>query len=199
MKVFCLVPELRANGARLNFKISFRSAVLVCFTKRENFKNFKECEEAVNLPLEARIANRAVDVRSLGFEACIKAADREAVSARRASSACRGAKTARTTPIDTAASKNISNFAAPKHCADRKNFKIFASGKIKFATHGEPKFKMRSMIKFTARRGLKFEPCGTAAREFAMRDKILSSSSRENCVSFKILPPRGAEKKQNEI
>ena len=199
MKVFCFVTNPHINGAGLNFKSKLRPAALVSFTKRENFKNFKECEGAVNLPLKARATNRAVGARPQGFEACAKAANREAVSARHAGSACRGAKTARMTPIDTAASKNISNFAAPKHCADRKNFKIFASDEIKFATHGEPKFKMRSMIKFTARRGLKFEPCGTAAREFAMRDKILSSSSRENCVSFKILPPRGAEKKQNEI
>ena len=156
MKVFCLVPNLHANGAGLNFKSKLRPAALACFTKRENFKNFKEREEAVNLPLEARIANRALGAVSSGFEAHSKMANREAVSARRASSACRGAKTARMTPIDTAASKNISNFAAPKHCADRKNFKIFASDEIKFATHGEPKFKMRSMIKFTARRGLKF-------------------------------------------
>ena len=186
MKVFCLVPELRANGARLNFKISFRSAVLVCFTKRENFKNFKECEEAVNLPLEARIANRAVDVRSLGFEACVKAADREAVSVRRASSACRGAKTARTTPIDTAASKNISNFAAPKHCADRKNFKIFASDEIKFTTSGEPKFTMRGMVKFAACSWLKFEPRSTATYDFALCDKILNPRPLKSCTSFKI-------------
>ena len=95
--------------------------------------------------------------------------------------------------------ENFKNLAPHKHCADRKNFKIFASDEIEFTTHGEPKFKMRSMVKFAVRRRLKFEPCGTAAREFAMRDKILSSSSRENCVSFKILPLRGAEKKQNEI
>ena len=150
------------------------------------------------MPLEARIANRAVNVRSLGFEACVKAVDREAVSARRAGSVCRGAKTAGAMPIDAAASENISNFAAREYCADRKNFKIFASDEIKFVTHGEQKFTMRGMAKFTAR-SLKFEPCGTTARDFAMRDKILNSSSRKNCVRFKILPPRGAEKKQNEI
>ena len=199
MKVFCLAPNPHSNGAGLNFKSKLRPAVLVCFTRRKNFKNFKECEEAVNFPLEARIANRALGAISSGFEAHSKMANQEAVSARRASSACRGAKTARTTPIDAAASKNISNFAVREHCADRKNFKTFASEEIKFAMHGEPKLAMRGMVKFAARRRLKFEPCGTAAREFAMRDKILSSSSRENCVSFKILPRRGAEKKQNEI
>ena len=77
MKVFCSVPKLRANGARLKFKNNLRPAAFVSFTKRENFKNFKEYEEVVNLPLEARITNRAVDVRSLGFEACVKAVDRE--------------------------------------------------------------------------------------------------------------------------
>ena len=146
------------------------------------------------MPLEARIANRAVDVRSLGSKACVKAVDREAVSTRRTGYTCSGAKTARTMPIDTAASKNISNFAPLKHCADRKNFKIFASGKIKFATHGERKFTMRSMAKFAAC-SLKFEPCSTAARAFAMRDKILNSSSRKNCASFKISPPRGEKTK----
>ena len=139
------------------------------------------------MPLEARIANRAVDVRSPSFEACIKAADREAVSARRASSACRGAKTVRTTPIDAAASKNISNFAAREHCTDRKNFKIFASDEIKFAT--------RSMAKFTARRRLKFEPYGTAARDFALRDKILNPKPRKSCVSFEISSRRGEKAK----
>ena len=187
MKIFYSAPNLHANGARLKFKNNLRPAAFVSFSKRENFKNFNECEEAVNLPLEARIANRAVDVRSPSFEACVKAADREAVSARRAGSACRGAKTARTTPIDTAASKNISNFAAPKHCTDRKNFKIFASGKIKFATY--------SMVKFAARRGLKFEPCDAAARGFALRDKILSSRPCKNCASFKISSPRGEKAK----
>lgn len=95
--------------------------------------------------------------------------------------------------------ENFKNFAAREHCADRKNFKIFSSDEIKFTTSAEPKFTMRSMVKFAAQRELKFDPHDAAAREFAMRDKILSSSSRENCVSFKILPPRGAEKKQNEI
>ena len=190
MKVFCLAPNPHSNGVGLNFKSNLRSAVLACFMKRENFKNFKECEAAVNLPLEARIANRAVDVRSLGSKACVKAANREAVSARRAGYTCRGAKTAGAMPIDAAVSKNISNFAALKHCADMKNFKIFASGKIKFAMHSELKFATRSMAKFAARRGLKFEPCGTAARDFAMRDKILSSSSCKNCMSFKISPLR---------
>ena len=195
MKVFCLAPNPHSNGAGLNFKSNLRPAALACFTKCENFKNFKECEEAVNLPLEASIANRAAAARSLGSKAYVKAADREAVSARRAGYTCRGAKTASAMPIDTAASKNISNFAALKHCADRKNFKISASGKIKFATHGEPKFTMRSMVKFAARRGLKFEPCGTAARDFAMRDKILNSSSRKNCVSSKISSRRGEKTK----
>ena len=193
MKVFCLAPKPHANGAGLNFKSNLRPAALVSFTKRENFKNFAAHEQV------AKTINRAVDVRSLGSKTRVKADDREAISARRASSACRGAKTARTTPIDAAASKNISNFAAREHCADRKNFKIFASDEIKFATHGELKFATRSMVKFTARRRLKFEPCSTATRDFAMRDKILNSSSRKNCVSFKISPPRGAEKKQNEI
>ncbi len=199
MKVFYLVPELRASGAELNFKSNLHPAALACFTSRENFKNFAVRERTSNLTAEARAANRAVGAVSSGFEAHSKMANREAVSTRRADSACRGAKTASTMPIDAGASKNISNFAALKHCADRKNFKIFASGKIKFTTHGEPKFTMRSMAKFAARRGLKFEPCGAAARNFAMRDKIFSSSSRKNCVSFKISPPRGAEKKQNEI
>ena len=195
MKVFCWVPNPHANGAGLNFKSDFRPAALVCFTKCENFKNFKECEEAVNLLLEARIANRAVNVRSLGFKARAKAADREAISARRAGSGCPGAKTAGTMPIDVVgASKNISNFAPLKHCADRKNFKIFASDEIKFATRSEPKPTTRSMAKFVAC-SLKFEPCGTAARDFAMRDKILNSNSRKNCVSFKISPPRGEKTK----
>ena len=104
-------------------------------------------------------------------------------------------KTSSAMSAGAAASKNISNFAPLKHCADRKNFKIFASGKIKFATHGERKFTMRSMAKFAARRGLKFEPCDTAARDFAMRDKILSSRLRKNCVSSKISSRRGEKKK----
>lgn len=194
MKVFCLVPNPHANGAGLNFKSNLRPAGLACFMKRENFKNFKECKEAVNLPLEARIANRAVGAVSSGFEAHSKMANREAVSARRAGSACRGAKTASAIPIDAAASKNISNLTPLKHCADRKNFKIFASGKIKFATRSEPKPAMRSMAKFAAC-SLKFEPYSTAARGFTTRDKILNSSSRKNCVSFKISPPRGEKTK----
>ena len=195
MKVFCLAPNPHANGVGLNFKSCFRPAALACFTKRENFKNFKECEEAVNLPLEARIANRAAVVRSLGSKACVKAADREAVSARRAGYTCRGAKTAGAMPIGAAVSKNISNLAPLKHCADRKNFKIFASDEIKFAMHGELKFTIRSMAKFAARCGLKFEPCGTATRDFAMRNKISNSSSRKNCVSFKISSRRGEKTK----
>ena len=91
--------------------------------------------------------------------------------------------------------ENFKNFAAREHCADRKNFKIFASDDIKFATHGEPKFTTRSIAKFTARRGLKFEPCGTATRGFTTRDKILSSSSRKNCASFKISSRRGEKAK----
>jgi len=169
--------------------------MLARFTKRENFKNFVAHEQAA----KAKVTNRAVDARSLGSKAYVKGEDRKAVSARRASSACRGAKTACTMPIDAAASNNISNFAPREHCADRKNFKIFASDEIKFTTHGELKFATRGMAKFTARRGLKFEPCGTATRGFTTRDKILSSSSRKNCVRFKISPPRDAEKRQNEI
>lgn len=195
MKNFCLVPNLHANGAGLNFKSSLRPAALACFTRRDNFKNFKECEEEVNLPLEARIANRAVGAVSSDFESRAKVANREAVSARRAGSACRGAKTVSAMSIDAAASKNILNLAPLKHCANRKNFKIFASNEIKFATHGEPKFTMRSMAKIAARRRLKFEPCSTAARDFAMRDKILNSSSRKNCASFKISSRRGEETK----
>ncbi len=91
--------------------------------------------------------------------------------------------------------ENFKNFAAPKRCADRKNFKIFASGEIKFVTHGEPKFKMRSMVKFAAWRRLKFEPCSTAARDFAMRDKILNSSSRKSCVNSRISSRRGEKAK----
>ena len=187
MKVFCFVTNPHANGARLNFKSNLRPTALVSFTKRENFKNFVAYEQAAR----AKATNRAAAVRSLGSKACVKAADREAVSARRAGYTCRGAKTASTMPIDAVASKNISNFAALKHCADRKNFKIFASDEIKFAMHGEQKFTMRSMAKFEARCGLKFKPCGTAARDFAMRDKILNSRLRKNCASFKISPPRG--------
>ena len=189
MKNFCLVPNLHANGVGLNFKSGFRPAALISFTRRENFKNFMAHEQV------AKAINRAVDVRSLDSKACVKTADREAVSARHAGYTCRGAKTARTMPIYAAVSKNISNFAALKHCANRKNFKIFASGKIKFATHGEPKFKMRSMIKFTARRGLKFEPCGTAARGFALCDRILNPRPLKSCASFKISSRRGEKAK----
>lgn len=185
MKVFCLVPNPHANGAGLNFKSNLRPAALISFTRRENFKNFVAHEQA------AKATNRAVGARSQVFEARAKAVDREAISARRAGSACRSAKTAGAMPIDAAASKNISNLTPLKHCADRKNFKIFASDEIKFATRSEPKPATRSMAKFAARRGLKFEPCSTAARDFAMRDKILSSRLRKNCVSFKISPPRG--------
>ena len=195
MKVFCSVPELRANGAGLNFKSNLRPAALISFTRRENFKNFVAHEQAVNLPLEARVANRAAAVRSLGFKACAKAANREAVSAKRAGPTCRDAKTVRTTPIDAAASKNISNFAAREHCADRKNFKIFASDEIKFATHGEPKFKMRSIAKFTACSWLKFEPRSTAARDFTLYDKILSSRPHKSRASFKISLQRGEKVK----
>ena len=195
MKVFCWVPNPHANGAGLNFKSNLRPAALACFMKRENFKIFKECEEAVNLPLEARIANRAVGAVSSGFEAHSKMANQEAVSARRAGSACRGAKTASAMPINAAVSKNISNFAPLKYCADRKNFKIFASDEIKFATRSEQKFTMRSMAKFAARRGLKFEPCGTATRNFAIRDKILNSSSLKNYVGSKISSRRGEKAK----
>ena len=189
MKVFCLAPKPHANGTGLNFKRNLRPAALACFTKRENFKNFIAHEQA------AKATNRAVGARSQVFEARAKAEDLEAVSARHAGSACRDAKTASAMPIDAAASKNISNFAALKHCADRKNFKIFASDEIKFATHGEPKFTMRSMAKFAARCRLKFEPCSTAARGFTKRDKILNSSSRKNCVSFKISSRRGEKTK----
>ena len=90
--------------------------------------------------------------------------------------------------------ENFKNFAAREHCADRKNFKIFTSGKIKFATHGELKFAMRSMVKFTAY-SVKFEPRSTAARDFALRDKILSSRPRKSCASFKISSRRGEKTK----
>lgn len=191
MKVFCLVPNPHANGTGLNFKSNLRPAALVSFTKRENFKNFVAHEQAAR----AKAINRAVDVRSLGFKACAKAANREAVSAKRAGPTCRDAKTARTTPIGAAVSKNISNLAPLKHCADRKNFKIFASDEIKFTTRSEPKPATHSMAKFAARRRLKFEPCSTAARDLAMRDKILSSRLRKNCASFKISPLRGEKTK----
>ena len=191
MKVFYLAPNPHSNGAGLNFKSNLRPAALACFTKRENFKNFVAHEQAAR----AKAINRAVDVRSLGFKACAKAANREAVSARHAGPTCRDAKTARTTPIGAAVSKNISNLAPLKHCADMKNFKIFASDEIKFTTRSEPKPATHSMAKFAARRRLKFEPCSTAARDLAMRDKILNSSSRKNCASFKISPPRGEKTK----
>lgn len=188
MKVFCWVPNLHSNGAGLNFKSNLRPAALISFTRRENFKNFVAHEQAT------KATNRAAAARSLGSKACVKTADREAVSARRAGYTCRGAKTASAISIDAIVSKNISNFAALKHCADRKNFKISASGKIKFATYGELKFVMRSMAKFAAC-SLEFEPCSTAARDFAMRDKILNSSSRKNCASFKISSRRGEKTK----
>lgn len=194
MKVFCLVLNPHANGARLNFKSKLRPAMLARFTKRENFKNFKECEGAVNLPLKARVANRAVGAVSSGFEAHSKMANREAVSARRAGSVCRGAKTAGAMPIDAAASENISNFAAREYCADRKNFKIFASDEIKFATHGELKFATRSMAKFTAC-SVKFEPRSTAARDFALCDRILNPRPRKSRASFKISSRRGEKAK----
>ena len=185
MKVFCFVTNPHANGARLNFKSNLRPAALISFTRRENFKNFVAHEQA------AKATNRAVGARSQVFEARVKAADREAVSARRVSSTCRGAKTASAIPIDAAASKNISNLAPLKHCADRKNFKIFASDEIKFTTHGELKFTMRGMVKFTACSWLKFEPCGTAARGFALCDRILNPRPLKSCTSFKISSRRG--------
>ena len=61
--------------------------------------------------------------------------------------------------------ENFKNFAAREHCADRKNFKIFASDEIKFATHGELKFATRSMVKFTACSWLKFEPRGAERKQ----------------------------------
>ena len=195
MKVFCLAPNPRENGVELNFKSILRPASLVSFTKRENFKNFVVRERTSNLTAEARAANRAVDARPQGFEARAKVEDRKAVSARRAGSACRDAKTASAISIDAVASKNISNFAPLKHCADMKNFKIFASGKIKFATRSEPKFTIRSMAKFVARRGLKFEPCGTAARGFALCDRILNPRPLKSCASFKISSRRGEKAK----
>ena len=194
MKVFCFVTNPHINGAGLNFKSKLRPAALVSFTKRENFKNFKECEGAVNLPLKARVANRAVGAVSSGFEAHSKMANREAVSARRAGSVCRGAKTAGAMPIDAAASENISNFAVREHCADRKNFKIFASGEIKFATHGEPKPAMYSMAKFTAC-SVKFELRSTATRDFALCDRILNPRPLKSCTSFKISSWRGEKVK----
>ena len=190
MKVFCWVSNPHSNGAGLNFKSNLRPAALACFTKRENFKNFVAHEQAAR----AKAINRAADVRSLGSKACVKTANQEAVSARHAGYTCRDAKTASAMSIDARASENISNLAPLKHCADRKNFKIFASDEIKFTTYGELKFVMRSMAKFAAC-SLKFEPCSTAKRDFAMRDKILSSSSRKNCASFKISSRRGEKAK----
>ena len=194
MKVFCSAPNLHANGARLNFKNNLRPAALMHFTSRENFKNFAARERTSNLTTEARATNRAVVARPQGFEART-ATKREAISARRADFACRGAETAGVAPIDTAASKNISNFAAREYCTDRKNFKILASDEIKFTMSGEPKFKMRSMIKFTACSWLKFEPRSTAMRNFALCDKILNPKPRKSCVSFEISSRRGEKAK----
>nr|WP_315003918.1 hypothetical protein [uncultured Campylobacter sp.] len=188
MNVFCLAPNPHSNGAGLNFKRNLRPAAFVCFTRRENFKNFVAHEQAVE------VTNRAVGAVSSDFEAHSKIVNREAVSAKRAGYTCRDAKTASAMPIDAAASKNISNLAPLKHCADRKNFKIFASDEIKFATRGEPKPATRSMAKFAAC-SLKFEPCSTAARDFAMRDKILNSSSLKNYVGSKISSRRGEKAK----
>lgn len=194
MKVFCLAPKPHANGAGLNFKSNLRPAALVHFTSRENFKNFAPSQRTSNLTAEARATNRAIGARPQGFEVRT-ATKREAISARRADFACRGAETAGVAPIDTTASENILNFAAREHCADRKNFKIFASDEIKFATHGELKFATRSMAKFTARRRLKFEPCGTATRDFALCDRILNPKPRKSCASFKISSRRGEKTK----
>ncbi|WP_297959641.1 hypothetical protein, partial [uncultured Campylobacter sp.] len=72
MKVFCLAPNPHANGAGLNFKSNLHPAALISFTRRENFKNFVAHEQAAR----AKAINRAVDVRSLGFKACAKAANR---------------------------------------------------------------------------------------------------------------------------
>ena len=188
MKVFCLAPKPHANGVGLNFKSNLRPAALISFTRRENFKNFVAHEQA------AKATNRAVGARSQVFEARAKAADREAISARRAGSACRGAKTAGAMPIDAAASKNISNLAPLKYCADRKNFKIFASEEIKFTTSDEPKPATHSMAKFTAC-SVKFEPRSTAARGFALCDKILNPRPRKSRASFKISSRRGEKTK----
>ena len=195
MKVFYLAPNPHANGARLNFKSNLRPAALACSIKRENFKNFVVRERTSNLTAEAIAANRAVGARPQGFEACVKAANREAVSARRAGVAYRNAKTVSAMSIDRAASENILNFAPHKRCADRENFKIFASDEIEFTTHGEPKPATHSMVKFTAYSRLKFEPRSTAARDFALRDKILSSRPRKSCASFKISSRRGEKAK----
>jgi len=191
VKVFCWAPNPHANGAGLNFKSNLRPAGLISFTRRENFKNFVAYEQAAR----AKATNRAAAVRSLGSKACVKAADREAVSARRAGYTCRGAKTASTMPIGAVASKNISNFAPLKHCADRKNFKISASDEIKFVTHSELKFATRSIAKFTACSWLKFEPRSTATRNFALCDKILNPRPLKSCASFKISSRRGEKAK----
>ena len=90
--------------------------------------------------------------------------------------------------------ENFKNFAAREHCADRKNFKIFASGKIKFTTHGELKFATRSIAKFTAC-SVKFEPRSTATYDFALCDKILNPKPRKSCASFKISSRRGEKAK----
>ena len=183
MKIFCLVPELRANDTGLNFKSNLHPAAFVSFTKRENFKNFAASQRAVNLVTETEAANRAVCARLQGFEACVKADDQEAVSARRAGFTYRNAKTVSAMSIDRAASENILNFAPHKRCADRKNFKIFTSD--------EPKFTTRSMAKFTACSWLKFEPRSTATRNFALCDKILNPRSRKSYASFKISSRHG--------
>lgn len=194
MKVFCLAPKPHANGTGLNFKRNLRPAALISFTRRENFKNFTARERTVNLITETGAANRAVGARPQGFEACVKAANREAVSARRAGFAYRNAKTVSAMSIDRAASENILNFAPHKRCADRKNFKIFASDEIEFTTHGEPKPATHSIAKFTAC-SVKFEPRSSATRDFALRDKILSSRPRKSCASFKISSRRGEKAK----
>ena len=90
--------------------------------------------------------------------------------------------------------ENFKNFTARKHCTDRKNFKIFASDEIKFATHGELKFATRSVAKFTAC-SVKFEPRSTATRDFALCDKILNSKPRKSRASFKISSRRGEKAK----
>ena len=194
MKVFCFVTNPHSNGAGLNFKRNLRPAALARFTKRENFKNFTARERTVNLITETGAANRAVDARPQGFEARAKVEDREAVSARCAGFAYRNAKTVSAMSIDRAASENILNFAPHKRCADRKNFKIFASDEIKFATRSEPKFTMCSMAKFTAC-SVKFEPRSTAARGFALCDRILNPRPRKSCASFKISSRRGEKAK----
>ena len=91
--------------------------------------------------------------------------------------------------------ENFKNFAAREYCADRKDFKIFASDEIKFTTHGEPKFTTRSIAKFTACSWLKFEPRSTAARGFALCDKILNPRPLKSCASSKISSRRGEKAK----